>query len=383
MAGLLLLMVGGLLAGAPSQAAAIQGEEIRIGFIIPQAGPIGFHGRQQMLALELVQEDLAKQGNIAGLKLKPIVYDSQSKPQEAINAARRLIARDNVLAIIGPFLSAEAEVTFPVVNQAAIPTISPSSAKPGIAAKNRPWTFRTAIPTNMLYEKTVKRWVTEKKIKNVVVIYNNQDAINRGDGEMVYPSLLEPLGVKIVDKVSHPTAAFDFSAQVTRAISHKPDGIVLSSLPEESGLVIREVRRQGFNGPVLGNISFEQRAVDKAGKLADGAWTQQSFWTGSPDPRVQNFVKRFVERSERNVNPAQEAPAFYDAIFILKKVIEEEGITNDPAKINEDRQKIRDGLAKLKDFPGISGKTTMRPDGDVDKEAVMLQVVDGKLVPIP
>lgn len=380
--GLLILLAAGILAGVSPQAVAIQGEEIRIGFIIPQAGPLGFLGRQQMIALDIAQEELAERGGIAGLKLKPIVYDSQSKPQEAINAARRLIGRDNVLAIIGPFLSGSAEVVFPIVNEAKIPILSPSSAKPGIPQKNRPWTFRNSIPTIKLYERIVAKWANEKNIKKVVIIYNNQDAIMRGDGEMVFPMLLKANGMTLSDSVSHGTGAFDFSAQVTRAMAQKPDGIIMSSYPEENGLLIREIRRQGFPGPVLGGIGFEQRALDKSRKEAEGVWATQAFWTGSPNPQVQRFVKEFVKRSERGVFPSQETAAFYDAIFILKKVIDEQGITNDPKQQQADREKVRKGLETLSDYPGISGKTTMGPDGDSIKEVVLLQVRKGEFVPL-
>jgi len=79
--------------------------------------------------------------------------------------------------------------------------------------------------------------------------------------------------------------------------------------------------------------------------------------------------------------PPYSGPRSYDNIYIIKKIMEEEGVTNRPEDLEKDREKIRRGWAKLKDFPGISGVTTMDEVGDGMGGVMTLVVEGGKYVP--
>ncbi|NNG08487.1 MAG: hypothetical protein HKM90_12235, partial [Desulfobacteraceae bacterium] len=70
----------------------------------------------------------------------------------------------------------------------------------------------------------------------------------------------------------------------------------------------------------------------------------------------------------------------YDNIYILKKIMEEEGVTNKPGDLAEDREKIRKGWEKLKNYNGICGATTMDKNGDGVGGVRTLVVENGKMV---
>jgi hypothetical protein len=65
-------------------------------------------------------------------------------------------------------------------------------------------------------------------------------------------------------------------------------------------------------------------------------------------------------------------------MYIIKKIIEEGGVTNKPGDLEKDRVKIRNGWAKLKDYPGISGVTTMDNVGDGTGGVKTMMVEGGK-----
>src|SRR5690606_26513065 len=110
--------------------------DVDIGVLLPLSGKGASYGLHQKVALQMASERLEKEGGMKGEKVNFIIYDTRGENAEAISLTRRLIHNDEVLAIIGPYFSAETEVAFPLAVRGNTPIITASSAKPGIAAKN-------------------------------------------------------------------------------------------------------------------------------------------------------------------------------------------------------------------------------------------------------
>ncbi|MBI3090590.1 MAG: ABC transporter substrate-binding protein [Candidatus Tectomicrobia bacterium] len=378
LSGMLGALALALLVWAPP-AQAISGPEVKIGVILPMRGPLSFYGTQLVIALEMVKDRIAKEGGIGGVPAKFIMYDSESKPNEAINAVKRLIERDKVQIILGPFASGECEVAFPVANRAQVPIVSPASAKPGISAANRPWTFRNSLTTDKLYTRLLKKWVEDKKIKTVVILYDQKEALMKIDGTQVLPALLAKHGVKVLDSLAYLSQDVDFSAQVTRVKEIKPDGVVLSSLPEAGGLIMRELGKQNVKLPMLGSIGVTQRSIEIAGSAADGLMTTQTMWVQSPDPIMRDWVQEFLKRQGKDINPTFEAGSMYDTVMITKMIMETSKISNKPEDLQADRAKLRDGWQNLKGYKGISSPSiSINADGDGEKATILLEAQGGK-----
>src|SRR5258708_21402509 len=111
--------------------------DVKIGVLMPLSGKGASYGQHQEIAMKMALEELQKTG-IKGEKVEAVVYDTRGENAEAINLTRKLIFNDKVLAIIGPFFSAECEVAFPIAVQGKTSIITASSAKPRIAAQNPP-----------------------------------------------------------------------------------------------------------------------------------------------------------------------------------------------------------------------------------------------------
>ena len=63
---------------------------------------------------------------------------------------------------------------------------------------------------------------------------------------------------------------------------------------------------------------------------------------------------------------------------MLKQVIEAEGVTNKAEDLEKDRDRIRIGMEKIKNFPGLTGITTMTKTGDVQKKILVLVARKGE-----
>jgi len=357
---------------------ALAAAEIRIGVLLPLSGKASSYGLTQEVGMKMALEELEKTG-IKGEPVKLVVYDTRGDNNEAISLTRKLIHTDKVLAIVGPFFSAECEVAFPIAVQGKTPIITAAAAKPGIAAKNRPWAFRNALTSDKLDGPLIDKWqaANKGKIKQVVILTDVKDAFTKADGTLVFPAVLKARNITVLDNVSFQTGDLDFSAQVTKVKSLNPDGIVVAGLYNDGGNVVREIRKQGMTQPIVGALGMsEGKYIDIAGAAAEGSMVVNPFWADSPEPRIKAWVGEFNKRSQ--TPPNNGATLLYDSLFIMKSCVEKTGVTNKPGDLEKDRERIRDCWAGLKDYPGVTGTISMNADGDAVLEPFVLVVRNGK-----
>ena len=350
--------------------------DVKIGVLMPLSGKGASYGQHQDVALKMALETLAKAGG-KGEKIETIVYDTRGENAEAINLTRKLIFNDKVLAIVGPFFSAECEVAFPIAAQGKTPIVTASSAKPGIATKNRPWAFRNALSSDQMNGYLLDVWLKRNPIKSVVVLTDVKDAFTKVDGTVVFPAELKEKGVKVLDNISYQTGDIDYSAQVTKAKGQNPDGIVIAGLYNEGGNIVREIRKQGMTQPILGALGMsEPRFLEIAGKAGDGTMVVNPFWPDDPDPKVHAWATEYKARAK--VEAGNTAALMYDSVLLLKTCIERSGVTNKPEDLAADRTRIMECLSKVKDEPGIAGPVTFNANGDAQLKPTVLVAKDGK-----
>ena len=209
----MLLLIGTLTVSVHAAAA-----DVRVGILLPLSGAGSRYGQEQRVAAEMFLEKYSDLGGAAG-KLVPIIYDTRWSGTEAISLTRKLIDSDQVAVIVGPMSSGESEVAFPVANRLETPIITPTAAKPGIAAANRPWAFRNANTSDKLDGALLAAWLAKQPapIKSVVIFVDTKDGVSNSDGTVVFPAALKKLGITVLDTISFQTGDIDFSAQVTKA----------------------------------------------------------------------------------------------------------------------------------------------------------------------
>lgn len=365
-----------LLASAlPGRATAA---EIKIGVLMPLSGKGGAYGSRQETAMKQALDEIVKTG-INGNPVQLVVYDTRGENTEAINLTRKLVHADRVLAILGPFFSSECEVAFPIAVQGATPIMTATSAKPGIAAQNRPWAFRLALTSDKLNGPLIDRWQSYHKgtIKKVVILTDQKDAFTKIDGTQVLPGLLKAKGIAVLDNIGFQTGDIDYSAQVTKVKLLNPDGIIVAGLYNEGGNVLREIRKQGLQQPIAAGLGMaDPQMIDIAGPAAEGVMTVNSFWPDNPEPRVAAWAAEYMRRAK--VQPGNSASLMYDGLHIVKSCIEKSGVTNASTDLARDRERIRDCLANLKDYGGVSGKISINSDGDANLDPTVLIIKNGR-----
>jgi branched-chain amino acid transport system substrate-binding protein len=345
-------------------AAKLAGDKVRLGVIMPMAGLFVDWGQHGLIGAEFARDDINAAGGIGGLPVELVVADDRGDPKESVTLTRRLAQTDRVLMIHGSISSSSAGVMFPLSASLKVPIITPTAAAPGLTDKFRPWAYTMnpgaarALGTGLAALRK-----QHPNIKKATILYNSADAISKAEGEGVMPGTLKQANVELLDSITFQTGDLDFSAQVTRALGKQPDMLFLGSGSREAALIAKEARRQGFKGPIHGGVATATPdLVALGGDAVENWYTTTYAWNERPIPRVQSFVKRFLERSGGK-RPNSSGLAMYDQLFISKMCIETSGVTNKPDDLDSDREKLAKCWAGLKGYDGSIGAVTMNELG--------------------
>ena len=361
-----------------AEAAKLEGRSVKIGCLASLTGKGAEWGQAAKISMEIAVEEINAKGGIGGIPIELVCYDTQTLEAEALKSVSRLVERDKVLVISGPCFSSEFETIAPQLDSQLKTVInSYCSAKPGLSAMSK-WAFRNTLTSDKQLKPVVDAWIKEYKPKKVVIIYDAEDAVSKGEGVGVLPVLFKAHGVQVLDSLTYRTKDTDYSAQVTKAKSLGADGIGLGSCYQNAGAIAKEMQKQGLNVPIVGGACAGAPGfIEIAGKAAEGAYMSTAAWLDDPRPEVQAYVKKILAKNN-NQQPPYSGPRAYDIIYSYKHCIELSGVTNKPADVASDRDKIRGCLAGLKKFPGVAGEITMDENRDGAGSSAILKVVNGK-----
>lgn len=175
----------------------------------------------------------------------------------------------------------------------------------------------------------------------------------------------------------------DIIAIVTKIKEMKPAAIAYSATPLGNPVgFAKELALQQVNVPVMADAHFVPGPYVNQGGAAMEGWLAAAFFDATTtDPKAQDFNKRWQAAADAdpNVNkPAlltQEADD-YDVVMILADIMRKANVTPD-TPLQSARPAIRDGLAAVKDYKGISGNITMQPSGDATWPPVVVIAHNG------
>ena len=188
------------------------GDEIVVGVMVPLTKKGASYGVQSRAATEVAVEEINAAGGIGGRKLTVITKDTEGDNALAIQLARQLIDKDQVIANHGPQWSAEAEAVFPICERSKILCFSPTSTKPGVSAPYM-WAFRNTVDENVLVPQTLK-WVKDNYpwVKTAAILTDIKDAYSKSLGHDTFRPKLKEFGIEVVEDVDYVTGDTDFSA---------------------------------------------------------------------------------------------------------------------------------------------------------------------------
>ncbi|MCZ8108008.1 MAG: ABC transporter substrate-binding protein [Burkholderiales bacterium] len=349
-------------ASAFAWTASASAQDIVLGLAMVKSGPLKSVGEATETSVDIAVEEINAKGGINGKKIKLVKFDTGSDPKQAATATQKFAQDDNALAIIGPFSSGEAAVAFPVGERIGIIQMPNAASTPGLTA-NFSYAWRLTADEGKQFNRLIATLRNKQiKIEKAEIIYVSDERVSNISGTQFYPAILKANNVAFGEPVAVQYKSFDVAPQVAQVLERKPDVVALAATPDSAGKVIKELRRQGFQGRVIGSQIFaDPNALELFGRDADGLLIVAGYWSDRNDA-TRSFTKKFADENAKRGLVTKKIPHHtdaqaYDIVYLLKQAMEKAGVTGDPAKVAAERTAIREAMKGIR-FTGVTGDGT-------------------------
>jgi branched-chain amino acid transport system substrate-binding protein len=349
---------------APSLSAQ---EPIKIGQFASLTGKEASLGQSSNKGTMMAIDDLNAAGGVLGRPLLLVTEDTQSKPGETATVVKKLISRDKVVALLGEVASSRSLEAAPIAQAAKVPMISPASTNPKVTETGA-YIFRTCF-IDPFQGPVMARFAREHlKAKRVALVVSNSSAYSIGLAKFFRESFVANGGTIVLEQ-KYSEGDKDFKAQLTAIKAAGVDAVFNPGYYNEGALIVRQARDLGLTLPIFGADSWEAEAlIQLGGKAMEGAYLCSHYSPEDPSPRVQNFVAAYKKRF--GSTPDSNASLGYDSVLVLVDAIRRAGTT--------ERNALREAIATTRDFMAVTGKITIDSERNASKNAVIVQVRNGK-----
>jgi len=369
------LLVAMALCAAPS--AALAADVIKIGIDASMTGDKSKLGEGTKYAAQLWLDDVKKAGGltVGGKKyaVELAVEDSESRAESAVRAATKLITEDGVLFIVGPQASVEAVPAGEVANNMKTPLISPWSTNPS-ATLNRPYVFRACF-LDPFQGPVVADFVAKHHgFKKAAVLYDVASDYPKGLAENFKAAWEKRNGPgSVVAYESFTTNDKDFSSQLTKIIRSGAEFLFTPQYYAEVPLIVEQAHELGFRKPIVGSDSWGSSELTKlCGKDCTGLTFSTHYAAAGAKGKTKEFIDRYNARF--GYVPDDVAALTWDALGLVQTAIANCGKLTGDVKAN--RVCVRDGMSKIKEYEGITGKMNFSKGNDPEKCAVIVKISD-------
>ena len=346
---------------------------LRIGFSMARTGMLANATPSQMNTYELWREQVNARGgmNVGGTKRKVefVVYDDQSKPEQAVRIYEKLITDDKVDLLLAPWGTPFHIAIAPVLEKYKFPVVGNTAAsvalrqvKPGYM-----WFTTSAIPDRIGTELTAM--LKQQNVKSVAVL-SNVLPFTKEIKNFVEPEL-KKAGIDIKFSTEYPPDIKDMTAALTQVKQANVDAVLALAYPGDSVLYAKQAKELGLNQPfqfiAIGpSDAFFPKAVGAAS--ADGVvtiahWSPRPEWKGS-----QAFYDSYVKKFGEDPDFLNSALAWM-SLEILETAVAKNGL---------DKEKIRATIAS-DTFETINGKVKFEGVQNVITPTAFVQYQKGRL----
>jgi branched-chain amino acid transport system substrate-binding protein len=370
--GLIFLAAGIFLAGCkkPAESAA-DSTVIKVGEFASLNGSEAAFGRSSHNGTQLAVDEINASGGVLGKQIDLITEDDQSKDGESATAVKKLISRDQVVAILGEVASTRSLEAAPICQQYKVPQISPSSTNPKVTQIGD-YIFRVCFIDP--FQGTVMANFATKtlKVKRVAVLTDVGSTYSVGLADF-FKQGFTANGGEIVAEQKFTKDDKDFKAQLTAVKAENPEAIFVPGYYGQVTLIALQARELGITVPLFGGDGWEAPELIQgpgAAEALEGCYFSTHFSPDQDSPKIKQFVADYEKKY--GATPDAMGALGYDSVLALVDAIKRANST--------DSTKIRDALATTKDLDGVTGKTTLDENRNARKPAVIIEIKGGKFV---
>jgi branched-chain amino acid transport system substrate-binding protein len=343
---------------------------IRVGVYLDLTGQTSSFGQATRDGIEMARDEINGAGGIDGREVELIVRDEAGEPQKVATVVEKLIKEDKVHALIGEVASTLSMYAAPIAQEAKVPMIAPSSTNPKVT-QTGDYIFRVCFIDPYQGEAMAKFAINTLKAKRAAILFDPDSIYSKGLTD-AFRRKYETLGGRVVSQQSYTQQDRYYITQLRAIRAAKPSVIYLSGYYPEVGVIVAEARRLGMNQPLLGGDGWDAPPLwTLGGKALNNSYISNHFAPDDPSPAVRRFITNYKNKYPETAHYSLAALG-YDAMMILADAIKRAGTT--------DGEKLRDAIAKTRNFPGVTGSITIDSERNAVKPAIIFRLLDGKFV---
>jgi branched-chain amino acid transport system substrate-binding protein len=356
-------------------AAGALADSIKIGAPFNVTGALSSLDAPALNGAKLKAKEVNDAGGIDGKQIELVVYDTKTDPTVIASVASQLLNSDKVPVALGFTDSDSALALGPIFQQAGVPFVTPGATSPKLPDQVGTDMFLACFGDNVQAASGAEFVRDKLNGKNVYLLRDNSTE---------YTTLLAKYfdeaftkgGGTIIARDDYKSGDKSFTAQITKlkALSDKPDVLYVAAMPDDIGLVVKQMRQAGVTQPIVGGDGYDTPLLIQVGGAAsnDVYYSTHAYMATDSTDAIKKFYTDY--KAAYGTDPENAFAALgYDTVGLIADAIKRAG--------SEDPAKIRDALAVTKDYPGITGSITYPADSRVPQKSVtMIGVKDQKLM---
>lgn len=344
---------------------------IKVGLILPLSGKYAIYGESVQHGVECaagVFSPCEGPGNVALM-----VRDADGQPDK-IAATVDELAAANVIAIIGPMLSSTVQAAAERAQQLQVPMIT-LSQRTGTSDIGD-YIFRNTVAAQSQVSTIVDYAVGRRHLKRFFILYpQNEQGREYKD---LFSEAVRGAGGKVVIAQGYSSNSVELASEI-RGLQLESDGgrrfdaIFIPDAFGAAGYLATTLATIGIEGvPLLGISRWDDpRLISAGGKYVEGAVFPEAFYKKSQDANVRGFVTNFTQAY--GIEPTLLEALGYDSMQM---------ILNATKSGAAHRTTLKDALARMADFNGVTGRTSFNANRDATRELPLLTVSGGEIRPL-
>lgn len=344
---------------------------IKLGFLGALTGDVANYGIPAEKGMKMAIDEINAQGGVLGKKLVGIYEDNKGDSTEIANITQKYITRDKVAALVGDPCTGLTKVAADIAQKNQVVLFSGGATGAGVVEIGD-YIFRNTMLDTVAVPVVVDWMIKEQGWTKFAII----TSLNNGYSTALTPIFEQEIkaqGGTIVIQETINDKETDFSAQITKIKGVDADVLVFTGYYTEAALIMKEVQKQGLDLPMVGGDGLYGQDLVKLGgdAVEQKVFLYCGFAADQPSEQNAKFVENY--RKLYNEEPDMFSAQYYDAVMILAQAMEKANST--------DPKVFKDEIANLKDYPGVSGNTTIRADREPIKSPVFLVTVKDGVFP--
>jgi len=372
-AALAVLLAAGVVGCKKNEGTApAAGNTVKIAFLGALTGDVAMFGKPTLEGMKMAAEEINAAGGVVGKKIEIVEADDRGDKQEGASVTQKFISRDNVVAIVGDPTTGITKVAAPIAQKAGVVLLSAGSTGPGVVEIGD-FVFRDTLLDSIAIPACIGYFAHGLNFKKVAIVTSDNNDYSVGLSQTFRDAAAKVKELSIVADEKIKDGDKDFSAQITNIKAKGPDVILFSGYYTEGALIMKEARKQGLTCPTFGGDGlFSPKFIELGGSAVEGSMVALGFSPEQASPQTAKFIEAFKARHGGALPGLFDAQG-YDGVMLLADAIKRAN--------SADPKLFKDALAKTRNFEGVSGTITIRPNREPIKSPLsLLAVKDGKFV---